>query len=89
MYVRLRYYTGPMDDSVDHGLLTLSQAAAEFGVTHSRLRMAAWQGRLPSIKPGHDYLVRRQDVVAFLATSRRGRPTKRSQNPGGGTCQPG
>lgn len=57
-------------------LLTLSQAAAEFGVTHSRLRMAAWQGRLPSTKPGHDYLVRRSDVAAFLARSRRGRRPK-------------
>lgn len=60
-----------MDD--DDALLTLAQAAAEFGVKHSRLRMAAWQGRLPSSKPGHDYLVRRRDVAAFLATARRGR----------------
>lgn len=67
-----------MQDTSDQELLTLSQAAAEFGVTHSRLRMAAWEGRLPSIKPGHDYLVRRRDVVAFLASSRRGRPGKRA-----------
>ncbi len=58
----------------ENELLTLAQAAAEFGVTHSRLRMAAWQGRLPTSKPGHDYLVRRGDVSRFLKASRRGRP---------------
>lgn len=63
-----------MDDQDPNELLTLSQAAQEFAVRHSRLRMAAWQSRLPCIKPGHDYLVRREDVAAFLARSRRGRP---------------
>jgi len=53
-------------------ILSLAQAATEFGVKHSRLRAAAWQGRLPTIKPGHDHLVKRKDVVQFLASSRRG-----------------
>jgi excisionase family DNA binding protein len=58
--------------------LTLKEASAEFGVSYSRLKMAAWQGRIAARKPGHDYLVRRADVEAFLRTARRGRPQRRS-----------
>jgi hypothetical protein len=64
-----------MPDDPDE-LLTLAQASNEFGVKQTRLRMAAWQKRLPTRKPGHDYLVRRKDVVDFLAKSRRGRPPR-------------
>lgn len=60
--------------------LTLVEASKEFGISYSRLKMAAWEGRIPARKPGHDYLVRRADVEQFLRMTRRGRPRTRGES---------
>ncbi len=64
--------------------MTLEQAAAAFGVQRDRLKRAAWQGRLRATKIGAGrtsaYLVKAEDVRAFLggAASRRGPKKKAS-----------
>jgi excisionase family DNA binding protein len=52
--------------------ITTTEAAALLGVTAGRVRQWIVAGRLASIRPGRDRLVRRADVVALQ--SRRTQP---------------
>jgi excisionase family DNA binding protein len=61
--------------------LTISEAAAEYGVKHDRLQRAARDGRLRARKVGegrrYPWLVEPIDVERFLATTKRG-PKRRT-----------
>ena len=57
-------------------LLTTKQAAALLGLSEQRIRQLVTRGELPSIKPGHDRLMRRGDVVALRARKTAPGPAK-------------
>ncbi|MGH2351303.1 MAG: helix-turn-helix domain-containing protein [Chloroflexota bacterium] len=62
-------------------LLTLEAAAARFQVKRDRLRRATLEGRLRAVKLGsrrtHPWLVRPDDVAAYLRDTRKGPKPKR------------
>ena len=47
---------------------TLAELADAFGIPHSTLRQAAWDGRLKARKSGRTWLSTSQDVVEYLET---------------------
>lgn len=67
--------------------MRLEEAAKECGVPYDRLRKAVQRGGLPAEKvwPGRTtpYVVRLEDVWAYLATVRRGPKKKRTTTAGG------
>lgn len=57
--------------------MTTKQAAEELGCVPAHIRRLCEQGILAAIKPGHDWLVKRQAVLDFKANPpKRGRPPK-------------
>lgn len=59
-------------------LLNTKQAAERMGVTVARIQQWIWDGRLPAIRPGRDYLIDGKDLENIIEL-RRGRP-KGSEN---------
>jgi excisionase family DNA binding protein len=57
-------------------LLTTAQAAAELGVTPSRVLALINAGRLPAQKFGHAYLIQKKDL-AKVKNRKVGRPPKK------------
>lgn len=53
-------------------LLTVAQAAAELGISPGRLRSLVADGTVPSIKPGHDRLIRAADLAPHRQRPKRG-----------------
>ncbi len=72
------YYLG-MDNNDD--LMSTKQAAAALGVSVGRIRQLLISGALPSIKPGHDRLVRRGDVDALRTRKTKPGPPARKPPP--------
>lgn len=56
-------------------LLTTQQAAAELGVTDSRVRQLIIAGRLPAQSFGRSHMIRRSDLKEVVLGN-RGRPRK-------------
>jgi excisionase family DNA binding protein len=63
---------------IRYRLLSTSEAARLVGVNDSRIRQMIRAGELPAQKVTRDWLIRPEDVEAFLAKPRRGpgRPRK-------------
>lgn len=64
-----------MRDDDRHALLTLAQAAALAGLSTGALRHHVRRGRLPVIRWGRAWRVRREDIDAFLTPSYLDGPT--------------
>ncbi len=58
-------------------LLTTQQAAAELGVTDSRVRQLIIDGKLPAQRFGRSHMIRRSDLKD-VAIGNVGRPSKKS-----------
>jgi excisionase family DNA binding protein len=58
-------------------LLTTQQAAAELGVTDSRVRQLIIDGKLPAQRFGRSHMIRRKDLKGVVIGN-RGRPRKES-----------
>ena len=56
-------------------LLTTQEAAAELGVTDSRVRQLVLDGKLPARKFGRSHMIKRSDLK-LVVTGNRGRPRK-------------
>lgn len=56
-------------------LLTTQQAAAELGVTDSRVRQLIIEGKLPAQKFGRSHMIKRGDL-RLVVIGKRGRPRK-------------
>lgn len=56
-------------------LLTTQQAAAELGVTDSRVRQLIIDGKLPAQKFGRSHMIKRSDLKDVVIGN-RGRPPK-------------
>ena len=56
-------------------LLTTQEAAAELGVTDSRVRQLVLDGKLPARKFGRSHMIKRSDLK-LVVTGHRGRPRK-------------
>ena len=56
-------------------LLTTQEAAAELGVTDSRVRQLIIDGKLPAQRFGRSHMIRRSDL-AQVEVGNRGRPRK-------------
>ncbi len=71
-------WEGRRERMTQEDLLTVKQAAVLLGLKdESWVRDLIRTGRLPAIKMGRDYVLRRKDVEEFRATPRhRGRPRK-------------
>ena len=50
-------------------LLTISQAARLVGIPSRTLRRYAARGDLPALRPGGQYLLRRDDLTRFVVRS--------------------
>jgi len=59
-------------------LLTTQQAAAELGVTDSRIRQLIIDGKLPAQRFGRSHMIRRSDLKNVVIGN-RGRPPKTSK----------
>lgn len=59
-------------------LLTTQQAAAELGVTDSRVRQLIIAGRLPAQSFGRSHMIRREDL-RNVVIGNRGRPRKKPE----------
>jgi excisionase family DNA binding protein len=57
-------------------LLSLKEAAAQFGLSPSHLRLLARTGRLAAVRMGRDWFTTPTAVAAYLAN-----PELRSRNP--------
>jgi excisionase family DNA binding protein len=60
-------------------LLTTQQAAAELGVTDSRVRQLIIDGKLPAQKFGRSHVIKRDDLKQ-VEIGNRGRPRKQILN---------
>lgn len=58
-------------------LLTTQQAAAELGVTDSRVRQLIIDGKLPAQRFGRSHMIRRNDLKGVVIGN-KGRPRKSS-----------
>ena len=56
-------------------MLTVTQAAAALGLSARRVRALIAAGRLPAVKPGHDWLIQAKDLAA-IQNRKPGRPRK-------------
>ena len=56
-------------------LLTTQEAAAELGVTDSRVRQLVLDGKLPARKFGRSHMIKRSDLK-LVVIGNRGRPRK-------------
>lgn len=56
-------------------LVNTKQAAERLGVSVARIQQWIWDGRLPAIRPGRDYLINLKDLDNIIEF-RRGRPKK-------------
>ena len=56
--------------------ISLSEAAARFGVSHSHLKLLARTGKLRAIKIGHSWVTTPEAVTAYLED-----PRLRSKDP--------
>lgn len=54
-------------------LVNTKQAAERLGVSVARIQQWIWDGRLPAIRPGRDYLISLKDLDNIIEF-RRGRP---------------
>jgi hypothetical protein len=61
--------------------LTLREAACRHGIPVNRLQMASKEGRLPTVRAGHNRWVKVADVVAYLERVRPWHQGKRSGRP--------
>jgi excisionase family DNA binding protein len=59
-------------------LLTTQQAAAELGVTDSRVRQLIIAGKLPAQSFGRSHMIKRSDLKNVVVGN-RGRPPKNSK----------
>lgn len=59
-------------------LLTTQQAAAELGVTDSRVRQLIIAGKLPAQSFGRSHMIRRKDLKNVVIGN-RGRPRKKTE----------
>jgi excisionase family DNA binding protein len=50
--------------------VTASEAAAEKGVSREAMAKAAREGRIPAVKVGRQWLIRRQDLEAWKQSPR-------------------
>ena len=50
-------------------LISLREAAAQFGLSDSQLRLLARKGRLAAVKLGRDWFTTPEAVAAYLADS--------------------
>ena len=60
------------------GQLTSTAAAAELGVSDSRIRQLIREGRLPAKKLGRDWVVEEKDLKR-LKNRKTGRPAKKKK----------
>jgi excisionase family DNA binding protein len=61
----------------DEDLLTTQEAAAELGVTDSRVRQLIIDGKLPAQRFGRSHMIKRGDLKGVVIGN-RGRPRKNS-----------
>ncbi len=66
------------DDFMSDDLLTTRQAAAELGVTDSRVRQLIIDGKLPAQRFGRSHMIRRSDLKR-VEVRNVGRPPKEKQ----------
>ena len=48
------------------GYISLGEAAAQFGLSHSHLKLLARSGKLRAIKIGHSWVTTREAVAEYL-----------------------
>jgi excisionase family DNA binding protein len=63
---------------MSNDLLTTQEAAAELGVTDSRVRQLILDGKLPALRFGRSHMIKRSDLK-LVVIGNRGRPRKEAK----------
>jgi excisionase family DNA binding protein len=56
-------------------LLSTAEAAGKLGVTVGRVQQLIWDGKLPAVKVGRDYVINEEDLKLVKDRPKVGRPS--------------